>query len=87
MKKNKLTKSQKRKKWIQFVQTLTHTGNCPKFRSPVKELSTNNAKSPANRAIYFDAKKTTPRHDPSNCANNFNQQYTTRKMKNSKETH
>ena len=79
---NKLVQNQKHKKWIEFVQTLTHRGNCSKLWSTVKRLSSSNAKPPANRALYFDAKKTTPRHDPRTCVNKFNQQYTPYPTKN-----
>ena len=78
---NKLVQSQKCKMWIDFVQTLTHRGNCSKLWSTVKRLSSSNAKPPEKS---FDAKKTT-HHDPRKCANKFNQQYTPHTNKNEKE--
>ena len=67
------------------LQTLVHRGNCFKLWSAVKGLSSINAKPPANRAIYFDVKKTTPYHDPSKSVNKFNQQYTPHPKKNEKQ--
>ena len=40
---NKLVQRQKRKKWIEFVQTLTHRGNCSKLWSTVKGILSSNA--------------------------------------------
>ena len=74
---NKIVQSHKRKKWIEFVQTLNHRGNCSKLWSTVKGISSSNDKPPAKRAIHFNARKTTSHHVPWKCANKFNQQYTT----------
>ena len=41
----------------------------------LKGLSSSKAKPPANRAIFFNAKKTSPRHDPRKCAKKLYQQY------------
>ena len=83
--KNKFVQSEKRKKWIEFVQTLTHRSSCFKLWNTVKGLSSSNDKPPANRAIYFDAKKTTSHHDPTKCANKFSQQYTPQPKRNEKQ--
>ena len=63
---------------------MDRAGDCSKLWSTVKELLSSNAKPPANRHI-FDAKKFTPHHDRSKCANNFNQQYTPHCKKNEKQ--